>query len=73
MILNIEEMSLLLEVEHSSRKTAIRELAALLSLVEDAELRSQLRKLGGRLYAMSDEEFAAIDFAAWEEDLKERS
>ena len=68
MTFTIEEISLLLEVEHSSRNAAIQALLALLNITEDAELRSMIRRLSGKLYAMSDQDFNAIDFDSWKED-----
>ena len=68
MIFNVEEISLLLEVDHSTRKAAMQALIALLKITESAALRSQFRQLGGKLYAMSDMDFEAVDFASWKED-----
>ena len=68
MTFTVEEISLLLEVDHSTRKAAMQALIALLKITESSELRSQFRQLGGKLYAMSDKEFEAVDFASWKED-----
>ena len=43
-------------------------LIALLKITESAELRSLFRQLGGKLYAMSDKDFEAVDFDSWKED-----
>lgn len=69
MTFTVEEISLLLEVNHSSRKVAIMALIDLMTITEDAELHGMLRRLGGKLYAMKDKEFDAIDFDSWKEDL----
>lgn len=69
MTFTVEEISLLLEVNHSSRKVAIMALIDLMTITEDAELRGMLRRLGGKLYAMSDKEFEAFDFDSLKEDL----
>lgn len=68
MTFTVEEISLLLEVDHSTRKTAMQALIDLLKITESAELRSMFRQLGGKLYAMNDREFEAVDFASWKED-----
>ena len=49
MTFTVEEISLLLEVDHSTRKAAMQALIALLKITESAELRSQFRQLGGKL------------------------
>lgn len=69
MTFTIEEISLLLEMEHSTRNAAIQALIALLNITEDEELRSRFRKLGGKLYAMSDKEYEEANIDAWREDL----
>lgn len=43
-------------------------LIALLKITESAELRSMFRQLGGKLYAMSDKDFEAVDLDSWKED-----
>jgi hypothetical protein len=68
MTFTVEEISLLLEVDHSTRKAAMQALIALLKITKSAELRSQFRKLGGKLYAMSDTDFEDVDFDSWRED-----
>lgn len=69
MTFTVEEISLLLKVNHSTRKVTIMALIDLLQITGDAELRGMLRRLGGKLYSMSDKEFEAIDFDFWKEDL----
>lgn len=68
MTFTVEEISLLLEVDHSTRKAAMQALIALLKITESAELRNQFRLLGGKLYAMSDKDFEAVDLDSWKED-----
>ena len=68
MTITVEEISLLLEVDHSTRKAAMQALIALFKITESAELRSMFRQLGGKLYAMSDKDFEAVDFDSWKED-----
>lgn len=69
MTFTVEEISLLLELNHSTRKVTIMALIDLMTITEDAELRGMLRRLGGKLYAMNDKEFEVIDFDSWKEDL----
>ena len=68
MTFTVEEIGVLQEVDHSTRKTAMQALIDLLKITESAELRSMFRQLGGKLYAMNDREFEAVDFASWKED-----
>lgn len=73
MTFTVEEISLLLEVDHSSRRAAMQALIALLKITENAELRSMFRQLGGKLYAMSDKDFEAVAFDSWKEDFDEEN
>ena len=68
MTLNVEEMILLQQAEHSDRKAALQGLIGSMKLTQDADLLSLYKQLGGKLYAMSDQEFAAIDFSVYEGD-----
>lgn len=68
MTFTVEEISLLLEVDHSTRKAAMQALIALSKITESAELRSVFRQLGSKLYAMSDTDFEDVDFDSWKED-----
>lgn len=68
MTFTVEEISLLLEVDHSTRKASMQALIALSKITESAELRGMFRQLGGKLYAMSDKDFDAVDFESWKED-----
>lgn len=68
MTFTVEEISLLLEVDHSTRKAAMQALIALSKITESAELRSMFRQLGSKLYAMSDTDFEDVDFDSWKED-----
>ena len=68
MTFTVEEISLLLEVDHSTRKAAMQALIALSKITESAELRSVFRQLGSKLYAVSDKDFEAVDFDSWKED-----
>ena len=68
MTFTVEEISLLLEVDHSTRKASMQALIALSKITESAELRSVFRQLGSKLYAMSDTDFEDVDFDSWKED-----
>lgn len=66
MTLNVEEMILLQQTEHSTRNAALRELADNVKLTQDAELLGLYRQLIRKLRAMSEQEFAAIDFTVYD-------
>lgn len=66
MTLNVEEMILLQQTEHSTRNAALQEMAANRRLTQDAELQGLYRQLINKLRAMSEQEFAAIDFTVYD-------
>ena len=66
MTLNVEEMILLQQTEHSTRNAALRELAVNRRLTQDAELLGLYRQLISKLRAMSEQEFAAIDLTVYD-------
>ena len=66
MTLNVEEMILLQQTEHSTRNAALRELAVNRRLTQDAELLGLYRQLVKKLRAMSEQEYAAIDFTVYD-------
>ena len=66
MTLNVEEMILLQQTEHSTRNAALRELAVNRRLTQDAELLGLYRQLIRKLRAMSEQEFAAIDLTVYD-------
>lgn len=67
MILNVEEMILLQQTAHSTRNAALQELADNMKLTQDAELIGLYRQLIRKLRAMSEQEFAAIDFTVYDD------
>lgn len=69
MILNVEEMILLQQTAHSTRNAALQELADNMKLTQDAELIGLYRKLIRKLRAMSEQEFAAIDFTVYDAEV----
>lgn len=66
MTLNVEEMILLQQTEHSTRNAALQEMAANRRLTQDAELQGLYRQLIRKLRAMSELKFAAIDFTVYD-------
>ena len=66
MTFNVEEMILLQQTEHSTRNAALRELADNVKLTQDAELLGLYRQLVKKLRAMSEQEYAAIDFTVYD-------
>ena len=66
MTLNVEEMILLQQTEHSTRNAALQELAVNRRLTQDAELLGLYRQLVKKLRAMSEQEYAAIDFTVYD-------
>ena len=66
MTLNVEEMILLQQTEHSTRNAALQELAVNRRLTQDAELLGLYRQLISKLRAMSEQEFAAIDLTVYD-------
>lgn len=69
MTLNVEEMILLQQTAHSTRKAALQELADNMKLTQDAELIGLYRQLIRKLRAMSEQEFAAIDFTVYDAEV----
>ncbi len=69
MILNVEEMILLQQTAHSTRNAALQELADNMKLTQDAELIGLYRQLIRKLRAMSEQEFAAIDFTVYDAEV----
>lgn len=67
-MLNVEEMSIITLFDTSSRAAASEGLRFALGAMKDEELKETLEQLKKKLQQMSDAEFAAIDFTAYEED-----
>ena len=66
MTLNVEEMILLQQTEHSTRNAALQELTDNTKLTQDAELLELYRQLIKKLRAMSEQEFAEMDFTVYD-------
>ncbi len=68
MIFTVEETALVGAFDPSSRNTALLKMAAHLKLIEDADLKELTRRTVHKLNAMTDAEFASIDFTVYDED-----
>lgn len=69
MTFNVEEMILLQQTEHSTRNAALQEVTGNMKLTQDAELLGLYRQLIKKLREMSEQEFAAIDFAVYDAEV----
>ena len=68
MRLNVEEMNLLYMFDTSSRKAAVQDILDRFPSLENEELREICQQTVNKLEAMTDEEFAAIDFTIYDEE-----
>lgn len=68
MRLNVEEMNLLYMFDTSSRKAAVQDILDRFSFLENEELREICQQTVEKLEAMTDEEFATIDFTIYDEE-----
>ena len=68
MRLNVEEMNLLYMFDNSSRKAAVQDILDRFSFLENEELREICQQTVEKLEAMTDEEFATIDFTIYDEE-----
>lgn len=66
MTLNVEEMILLQQTEHSTRNAALQEVTGNMKLTQDIALLELYRQLIRKLRAMSEQEFAAIDLTVYD-------
>ena len=71
MIFTVEETTLVAAFDRSSRGAAVMDMMAGLGMIEDKELREQVRRLKDKLKTMNDEEFMKVDFSVYEEDENE--
>ena len=72
MIFTVEETTLAAALDHSSRSAAVMDMMAGRGMIEDKELREQVRRLKDKLKTMNDEEFMKVDFSVYEEDEDEQ-
>lgn len=68
MRLNIEEMNLLYMFDTSSRKAAVQDILNRFPFLKNDELKEICQQTVDKLEAMTDEEFAAIDFTIYDEE-----
>ena len=55
MIFTVEETTLAAAFDHSSRSAAVMDMMARLGMIDDKELREQVRRLKDKLNTMNDE------------------
>ena len=68
MMFNVEEMNLIQAVNHTCRRMAIFDIKTSIPNIEDHELKELCEKTLKKMSAMTDADFAAIDFTVYEED-----
>ena len=66
----VEEMNLIQAMDHTCRRMAIFDIKTSIPNIEDHELMELCEKTLKKMTAMTDAEFAAIDFTVYEEDEK---
>ena len=66
----VEEMNLIRAMDHTCRRMAIFAIKTSIPNIEDHELKELCEKTLKKMTAMTDAEFAAIDFTVYEEDEK---
>ena len=64
----VEEMNLIQAMNHACRRMAIFDIKTSIPNIEDHELKEIGEKTLKKMSAMTDADFAAIDFAVYEED-----
>lgn len=64
----VEEMNLIRAMDHSCRRMAIFDIKTSIPNIEDHELKGLCEKTLKKMSAMTDGDFAAIDFTVYEED-----
>ena len=68
MMFTVEEMNLIRAMDHTCRRMAIFDIKTSIPNIEDHELKELCEKTLKKMSAMTDADFAAIDFAMYEED-----
>ena len=68
MMVTVEEMNLIRAMDHTCRRMAIFAIKTSIPNIEDHELKELCKKTLKKMSSMSDADFAAIDFAVYEED-----
>lgn len=64
----VEEMNLIRAMDHTCRRMAIFDIKISIPNIKDHELKELCEKTLKKMSAMTDEDFAAIDFTVYEED-----
>ena len=64
----VEEMNLIQAMNHTCRRMAIFDIKISIPNIKDHELKELCEKTLKKMSAMTDADFAAIDFAMYEED-----
>lgn len=64
----VEEMNLIQAMNHTCRRMAIFDIKISIPNIKDHELKELCEKTLKKMSAMTDEDFAAIDFTVYEED-----
>lgn len=67
MMFNVEEMNLIRVMDYTTRRMTMFDIKTTLPTIEDKELKELCAKTLVKVTNMTDEEFAAIDFAVYEE------
>lgn len=70
MMVTVEEMNLIQAMDHTCRRMAIFDIKTSIPNIGDYELKELCEKTLRKMSAMTDAEFAAIDFTVYEEDEK---
>ena len=68
MMFTVEELNLIQAINHTCRRMAIFDIKTSIPNIEDHELKELCEKTLKKISAMTDADFAAIDFAMYEED-----
>ena len=66
----VEELNLIRAMDHPCRRMAIFDIKTSIPNIEDHELKELCEKTLKKMSAMTDADFAAIDFTVYEEDEK---
>ena len=66
MRLNVEQMNLLYMFDNSSRMAAVQDILDRFPFLENEELKDICQQTVRKLEAMTDEEFAAMDFTIYD-------
>ena len=71
MIFTVEETTLTAAFDTSSRSAVIADMMEKLGMIDDPELKEQVRRLCEKLQKVRDEDFIRVDFTVYEEEENE--